>query len=281
MGAPPVGEGAASPQFEPRAMPELHQIVGGILRDIAQARVTSDVYSKHVSRYYEQDPLLRRFPVPRAEIEDVDLDLKFVVGEITEDPSGRSGEEPATATILARASFDLAHLIAGRLAVAPLARPEPKKEEALESFRARLGSTPWRIDLQSDLLRYFERNQGSLITEGALDRESAVRGLREVVGAFIESHLRLVELEPQDWPELGGALGDALVQPVEQLGERVRMALTLGGDRRIDVEVTAGVLREAPDQVVSSLKLKATVKNYMWSEIGKVDGRTWRKLGPE
>jgi hypothetical protein len=37
----------------------------------------SDAYSRDISRYYEQDPLLRGFSVPRADIESVELDLKF------------------------------------------------------------------------------------------------------------------------------------------------------------------------------------------------------------
>jgi hypothetical protein len=55
----------------------LAHLVGAILKDISQARMGSDAYSRDISRYYEQDPLLRGFSVPRADIESVELDLKF------------------------------------------------------------------------------------------------------------------------------------------------------------------------------------------------------------
>jgi hypothetical protein len=58
-------------------MISLAHLVGAILKDISQARMGSDAYSRDISRYYEQDPLLRGFSVPRADIESVELDIKF------------------------------------------------------------------------------------------------------------------------------------------------------------------------------------------------------------
>ncbi|MCK4783042.1 MAG: hypothetical protein KAV87_04775 [Desulfobacteraceae bacterium] len=75
-------------------MAQLHQIIGAILRDIAQARVTSDIYSREVSLYYEQDSLLRTFPIPRSEIREVNIDLRFAISEVTVD-LGRTEEREA------------------------------------------------------------------------------------------------------------------------------------------------------------------------------------------
>ncbi|MDC0710179.1 hypothetical protein POL68_17005 [Stigmatella sp. ncwal1] len=58
-------------------MISLAHLVGAILKDLSQARMGSDAYSRDISRYYEQDPLLRGFSVPRADLESVELDLKF------------------------------------------------------------------------------------------------------------------------------------------------------------------------------------------------------------
>ncbi|EPX64104.1 hypothetical protein D187_005237 [Cystobacter fuscus DSM 2262] len=58
-------------------MISLANVLGAILKDFSQARMNSDAYSRDISRYYEKDPLLRGFPVPRADIESVELELKF------------------------------------------------------------------------------------------------------------------------------------------------------------------------------------------------------------
>ena len=71
-------------------MADLQQIVGAILRDLAKARFSSDIYSRSIARYYENDLLLRRFSVPRADIEEVEVDLKFSIAEVTASESERS-----------------------------------------------------------------------------------------------------------------------------------------------------------------------------------------------
>lgn len=60
-------------------MISLSHLVGALLKDISQARMGSDAYSRDISRYYEQDPLLRGFSVPRADIESVEFELKFAL----------------------------------------------------------------------------------------------------------------------------------------------------------------------------------------------------------
>ncbi len=65
---------------------DLSQVVGAILRDIAKARVTADRYSKLIGLEYREsigdtDKLIS-FPVPRAEISDVNVKLKFAIDEV-------------------------------------------------------------------------------------------------------------------------------------------------------------------------------------------------------
>lgn len=67
-------------------MAELNKVLGALLRDVAQARTLSDLYARQVSKDYEADPLLRFFPIPRAEIKDITLDLKFAIATVDDDP---------------------------------------------------------------------------------------------------------------------------------------------------------------------------------------------------
>ena len=69
---------------------ELSQLVGAIIRDVAKARVQADQYSHLLSEKYKEKEdngeQLVSFPVPRAEISDVEVKFKFAVSEIKEAP---------------------------------------------------------------------------------------------------------------------------------------------------------------------------------------------------
>lgn len=266
-------------------MADLQQIVGAILRDIAQARFSSDVYSRELSRYYEQDPLLRRFPVPRTEISEVDLDLKFTVTGMERSEDGGAGDESSTATAFTRAAYRITQRFFDALA-----------RTLREADDVRLEDDPWRgllelvertsprIDCQQDVLEHLERNQGHLISDGQLDRAALGRGLRALLTEFIDRVLLpRAGMQAGEAPVLRAAVegGDALTDELDELAAAVERALLRSGGRQVEVEVTAAYLREVPAEVISSLRIKADVQNYMWSEVGEVDGRTWRKLSPE
>lgn len=60
-------------------MGQLKQIVGAMLADITQARVISDVYYRNLGPLYQEDPVLKLLSVPRTDIKEVTLTLKFAV----------------------------------------------------------------------------------------------------------------------------------------------------------------------------------------------------------
>jgi hypothetical protein len=60
-------------------MAKLENILGAILSDITKAQVISDAYSRDLKPSYREDPFLKLFPVPRIEIKDVTIDLKFTI----------------------------------------------------------------------------------------------------------------------------------------------------------------------------------------------------------
>lgn len=60
-------------------MSNLSKVVGAILRDITAARSQADLQAREISRLYAADDILRYFPVPRAEVQDIRIELKFAV----------------------------------------------------------------------------------------------------------------------------------------------------------------------------------------------------------
>jgi len=64
-------------------MPKLSEIVGGLLKDVAQACATSDFMSVELyDSYQTMHPLLMKFPVPRVTVKEVSLKLKFALQEL-------------------------------------------------------------------------------------------------------------------------------------------------------------------------------------------------------
>ena len=74
-------------------MAELKEVLGAILVDIAKARVASDICTRDVSLEYAKDPILSEFPVPRVEIKEASIELKFAINEVKklEDNGGNNG----------------------------------------------------------------------------------------------------------------------------------------------------------------------------------------------
>lgn len=60
-------------------MARLSDVLGGLLRDLADSRAAADSLSKEYAEAYSQDALLRHFPAPRLVIKDVTLRLRFAV----------------------------------------------------------------------------------------------------------------------------------------------------------------------------------------------------------
>ena len=60
-------------------MAKLNQVIGAILTEITKAQATSDAYSRDLKASYPDDPFFKFLSVPRTEIKDVMIDLKFAI----------------------------------------------------------------------------------------------------------------------------------------------------------------------------------------------------------
>ena len=75
---------------------DLGSVLGALLRDVVRAQDISNRYSAQLSEVYEQDPLLREFPIPNARLADVELELSFAITGVGEVATlGESDEVPA------------------------------------------------------------------------------------------------------------------------------------------------------------------------------------------
>jgi hypothetical protein len=159
---------------------ELNDVLGAILRDVAQARVISDLFSRNVSVDYQQDDLLSAFPVPRVEIAQASVDLKFAVNKVEEK------EFDPQAVIAARVAPFAVRL--GRELYADLIETNPRGDE-IEAVLAKKG-----LDFESQLPLLVEQT----VKDNVSDLEAALAGRPEALVRKLQAELSGVVLgEPE------------------------------------------------------------------------------------
>jgi hypothetical protein len=291
-------------------MAELHHIIGSILRDISQARASSDIYSRNLSKYYEQDPMLRRFPTPRTDIDEIEIDLKFAISGIEINPSQEEDREAMAATIfvkyseyITQAFFDAILNSLDRLVKDNRIDKEKIDPQTLKKIRG----FEHRIYVRQDFLLYFQLHKDKLlakISDGSAHKDIKEEILHRVFekidnGELSEQQLRLAksllfqdsmlsrtDLELLEKHVFKDTLDRKLKEILREMEEPLRYVWErkgdekLEGDKKISVEVTADKLRETPESAISLIKIKARVKNYIWTKV-EHEGRQWRSLNPE
>jgi hypothetical protein len=291
-------------------MAELHHIIGSILRDISQARATSDIYSRNLSKYYEQDPLLRRFPTPRTDIDEIEIDLKFAISGIEINPSQEENREAMAATIFVKYSEHITQAFFDAILNSLDKLIEDKKidnEKIDPQTLKKIRGFEHRIYLRQDLLLYFQLHKDRLLTkirDGSAYKDIKESILHSVFKKFDESELseeqlRLAKsllfqdsmLSRTDLQLLEKhVFKDTLDKKLKEILQEMQEPLSyvwerrgdekIEGDKKISVEVTADKLRETPESVISFIKIKARVQNYIWTKV-EHEGRQWRSLNPE
>ena len=63
-------------------MPQLTKVLAEILRSVASARVEADATSARLATQYQKDPVLSCFPVPRVDIKELNIHLKFALTDV-------------------------------------------------------------------------------------------------------------------------------------------------------------------------------------------------------
>src|SRR5262245_25823058 len=74
-------------------MAKLSNVVGGLLRDLAESHVISDTYAVEIVDVYGRAPVLTQLPVPRLTIREAQLKLRFAISEINDEVTGLTEDE--------------------------------------------------------------------------------------------------------------------------------------------------------------------------------------------
>ncbi len=269
-------------------MADLQQIIGAILRDLAKARFASDLYSRSIARYYEGDNLLRKFPVPRADIAEVEIDLKFSITEVRESEVNAESREANVAILLERS---VERLVATYLDLARDFTANSAHREVAERLEKLLSkgfnSMVLRIELRQLALRYFIESYTHLIAnDGTFDAAAALRGLRQ---PFFWAHANYRQ-EGVSNADLEGPLNavfdDVFANKefkavIDSLAEPIKTIWQANYDARLEVEVDGHKLAQLQAAAISSIRIKAEVRNSVWTEVKVGEHQYQRSLTPE
>ena len=262
-------------------MADLQQVVGAILRDLAKARFGTDLYSRSIARYYENDYLLRKFPVPRADVEEVEIDLKFSVAEIQGSDVNTEGREANVAVLLERTVEKLVATFLDLSRAQVDGDADGLGADLKATMTKGFGSAALRIELRQKGLRYFIESYTHLIDpDGGFDADLALKELRRPFRWGLEEY----RSEDADPDRMGKALDQIIddvfqrkefVDTVRSLADPIKSIWQSNYDARLDVEVQGDRLAQFSEKAISSVKIKAVVRNLVWTEV-KVDERKYR-----
>jgi hypothetical protein len=265
---------------------ELYQLLGSALRDVAQARFVSDLFSRQISFQYEKDALLRRFPVPRVDIDEAELNLYFAVQSVEIDPNRGTTRNAAIGGLfhsygirIARDALDLLRKAAGSTLASDKAQ-----------FEKRILSDDHIEMLGGRVTQYLNENVDTLFDMGEFKRKKVDEYLSDKFLPSVFNEQQLSSFAQEDTREgweraIRQARDAALVLWSTAVGDLAADIAKLRDkypDYKILVAIDPEALR-ASGAAVSSIKIKGSVKNYKWSkvDIDRADMRNIRTLNVE
>lgn len=270
-------------------MPELYQVVGSVLRDIANARFISDLYSRNLSRYYERDSLLRSFPVPRAEISEAEVGIKFVFSGVVLAEDRHDTHDFLLSSIFENYSHRimLSSLEKLRSKVDELLQANPVPEDEvkgkLEQLKLQIAASSLGNQLEARLIHFFhdyqEVRQNKLIESGILNDAGFDMLLADYIGYLFKA----TGLDDHSLSIPETELKDALPAELrQQLKEEIKQVFDELQDFKVDINISPEAVHDAGAEA-SSVHIKVILRNYMWQKIDvdETDQRAIRKLIPE
>ncbi|WP_428267625.1 hypothetical protein [Haliangium sp.] len=275
-------------------------IVATLLRSITIARIKSDIFSSKASVEYLHDANLQNYPVPRVEIREADVDMKFTVIE-TADKAIDADRVMHEVVVAAVPGY-----LEGVMAVAVKASQSspsalPLGEHVRAAVRTQLGYPPPPAELDdvqeqalsqavaavrdhmaTRLVPIMWENR-YLYSERLVDRPqyfgvgSVKPWTREVAGEVLSSHGITVWL---DDPDFLRALERVAIDWSVATHEAVLRAVALAEAEFFDLDlaVKRDQLEYVPEHVMSSVKLSFVVENYEWTTTQDKQGNLVRKL---
>jgi hypothetical protein len=247
-------------------MAKFDETLGALLRDLAYARVKSDLFSREASLEYLKDPLLRLFPVPRVEMSQAEIEVSFAVKEARQNkPEPRQIARQVLTANLPALRDSLFSVKAGPGTLGEL-------------LGARRAAAEKSADTQ--LLKVFTDDEASLtaqvMNEPAQLAQSYSRAGLAALNQVAEARkLNLTfGLPQQKEVDKQAALWAKAVNAAAQ----AELERAQANAFELDLAFTREELENVAPHLLARVKLSVSIENYEWAESEDADGKPTNKL---
>ena len=257
-------------------MATLNEVIEAVLKDVAQARAEADQFSANLAKAYKDHPVLRTFPVPRLELNDIEVDLRFaylnppadntVVDQFYDTKLATVANTIVNNTFIMLREMDEANI------------PWMNALNRVYSLQNQINiRRSVQLSLLEDLTRLkaqdaaWQQERQPIINAVLylpLTNDPETAGLKANDNNDIPQRIDGV-LEP--------LLNELLQQATEITLDPVQVSSALVNDERYggaEVEVKSAVLATLPTQSVSKFNFATRIDNYQWEEAQNADGET-------
>ena len=261
-------------------MAQLNQFLGTLLSELTQARVTSDIYSRDTSNFYQQDPVLRSYSVPRVNIDEFEMDMSFAIAGLVREQN----------------TNDLPVKLDRIFATSGMKCAEKLSQITCNYFGSDSALEQDNAALRMMLLKLRNAGERSKIGYSLADRLASAEfqdqehyfipgaAVAAIVDLFLNLAVQHIELPAnlkEDWVALKKELTEQMEELLADLSNTIRFLLENDENHNLDVEICADRLRERPTTSLCTLRLKGCFKNYVWSNSTQQDGSSAPKLVQE
>ncbi|HET9530621.1 MAG TPA: hypothetical protein VFQ92_09735 [Blastocatellia bacterium] len=254
-------------------MPNLSETLGSLLKDIANSRVKSDLFSRDASLEYFRDPVLRLFPVPRVEIRSADLELTFAVASAEQKEVRPSEIAP---TVL---SHNLPRLRSSLLSVA--ARPA-RTARQIDSLGALIEDERAKVEAELDKrLEAFMSERADEVSKQLLeDPEAFAKTLGAQSTKILREVMAATSARPTFTAELQKEVSDRALEWAKAASTQLKEALARARAEafNLDLAVTKDDLVNVPQNAIARVKVTVEIQNYEWVETTDENGQPVSKL---
>jgi hypothetical protein len=269
-------------------MADLQDVVGAILRGVTEARAQADEAARDLAVSYANDPILRSFTVPRAEIRNLTIDLKVAVRSLDDAAEDRAKKGtrirsiitsafvnlPFTWTvpdeILARGptdADDLRRILERHLNERMTAEAETRaREVAAEIYRdmivvtERSGGTIRIVPLAADVTVPSKSYTDMAEAKRAVDQISKHKAGQPLSPALQKAATQKISEERAAAKQrFTNEASARLTQIMADVTPRVRDVMATPTEKRVDVDVTAAALKDVPPHMISTVSMTLDV----------------------
>jgi hypothetical protein len=247
----------------------LDDVIGAILRDLTLAQDVASKHTRMLAVEYENDPLLRHFPVPRTQLSDVEIELRFAPRQLVRVAGSAERTMAAANAAFEKYAPVAAHALLGVASERfERARSMPTfPASMLEEVRQGLVSPDFETYVTKAIASDLFDNRTKIITppdklstDAARDTtiDTAVRVIFEH-----EDLKKFLDANPQFTKDSLGAVRDVLKDPLDALARDFEDADLRQTEYELDVNFDPTEVQD-PQHVFSTIRIKADVRNYRW-----------------